>query len=506
MSTSAERVESVDERFIDLDDRTREILALRQSRRMARRRGWLVRRMLVGADLFGLILSFAIAQLVFGPSGLASGTVNQAVEWGVFLGSLPLWLMAAKLYGLYERDEERTDHSTIDDFVDVFHMITVGAWLFFVANWTFGLARPDVWKLSFFWALAVTLVTTGRALARTLCRRSVAFQQNAVIVGAGDVGQLIGRKLLQHPEYGVNLVGFVDSAPKERRGDLVHLTLLGPPERLPEIIRQFDVERVVIAFSHESHEELLRLIRSLKDRNVQIDIVPRLFDIVGPGVEIHTVEGLPLLGLRPLRLARSSKLVKRTMDLVFSSVGLIVLLPLFVGVAVAIKLESSGPVFFRQVRMGREDRTFRMFKFRTMHADADERKDDFAHLNKHAAADPRMFKIKDDPRVTKVGRFLRAYSLDELPQLLNVVRGDMSLVGPRPLILNEDQHVTEWARSRLDLRPGLTGLWQVLGRSEIPFEEMTKLDYLYVTNWTLRGDIALIMRTIPAVLRARSAY
>ena len=489
-----------------VDERTREILALRRSGTKSRRRGWLVRRMLVGADLIGLVVAFIVSQFLLGPTGQHPDPVDPAAEWGVFFVSLPLWVFGAKLYGLYERDEERTDHSTVDEFVDVFHMVTVGVWVFLVITFFWGLARPDVLKLSLFWALAIALVSSLRALARMFCRRSVAYLQNAVVVGAGDVGQLIGRKLLQHPEYGINLVGFVDAAPKERRGDLGHLTLLGPPDRLPEIIRMFDVERVVIAFSQESHEDSLRLIRSLKDLNVQIDIVPRLFDLVGPGVDIHTVEGLPLLSLRPLRLARSSQLVKRFMDFVLSLFGMVVLLPLFAAVALAIKLETPGPVFFRQVRMGRGDQTFRIFKFRTMVDDADEQKDQFAHLNKHAVGDPRMFKIRDDPRVTKVGRFLRAYSLDELPQLLNVLKGDMSLVGPRPLILNEDQYVIAWARSRLDLRPGVTGLWQVLGRNEIPFEEMTKLDYLYVTNWSLRGDISLIMRTVPAVLRARSAY
>ena len=169
-------------------------------------------------------------------------------------------------------------------------------------------------KLALFWALAIALITLGRAAARTFCRTRITYLQNAVIVGAGEVGQLIGRKLLQHPEYGINLVGFVDAEPKERRPDLEHLTLLGPPERLATIIRLFDVERVLIAFSNESHDATLELIRSLKDLDVQIDIVPRLFDIVGTEIGIHTVEGLPLLGLRPLRLSASSQMLKRGMD------------------------------------------------------------------------------------------------------------------------------------------------------------------------------------------------
>ncbi len=282
--------------------------------------------------------------------------------------------------------------------------------------------------------------------------------------------------------------------------------LLGDPSRLPAIVRLFDVERVIIAFSNERHEETLDLVRSLKDLDVQIDIVPRLFELVGPGVGVYTVEGLPLVGLPPARLSRSSRLLKRALDLAVSGLALVLLVPLFALIALLIKRESEGPVFFRQVRMGSGDRTFRIYKFRTMVADADERKPDVAHLNMHLNGDGRMFKIPNDPRITRVGRFLRRFSLDELPQLINVALGEMSLVGPRPLIVDEDQFVEDWGRRRLDLKPGVTGPWQVLGRNHIPFQEMVRLDYLYVTSWSLYGDIKLILRTLPTVLRGRSAY
>jgi exopolysaccharide biosynthesis polyprenyl glycosylphosphotransferase len=362
--------------------------------------------------------------------------------------------------------------------------------------------------LALFWMLAIILITLCRVAARTYCRSRLTYLQNTVIVGAGDVGQLVARKLLHHHEYGINLVGFVDSEPKERREDLEHLTLLGPPDRLGAIVRVFDVERVIFAFSNGRHDEALDLVRSLKDLDVQVDIVPRLFEVVGPNVSIHTVEGIPLLGLPPLRLSRSARLMKRGLDVVGAVVGLLLLAPLFALTACRIKLETPGPVFFRQIRMGRDDKTFRIYKFRTMVADADRRKSEVAHLNMHATngGDPRMFKVPKDPRITPFGAFLRRYSLDELPQLINVVKGEMSLVGPRPLILDEDRYITDWARKRLDLTPGITGLWQVLGRSEIPFEEMTKLDYLYVTSWSLSGDIRLIFRTIPALTRTRRAY
>jgi lipopolysaccharide/colanic/teichoic acid biosynthesis glycosyltransferase len=183
-----------------------------------------------------------------------------------------------------------------------------------------------------------------------------------------------------------------------------------------------------------------------------------------------------------------------------------VLAPLFAGVALAIKVESRGPVFFRQVRRGANGSTFRIYKFRTMFSDAEDRKAEVVHLNIHRSRDPRMTKIPDDPRVTNVGRYLRRFSIDELPQLINVMKGEMSLVGPRPLILEEDAFVQEWARKRLDIKPGITGLWQVLGRSDIPFDEMTKLDYVYVTNWSLREDLRLIFLTVPSLFRTRRAF
>ena len=284
--------------------------------------------------------------------------------------------------------------------------------------------------------------------------------------------------------------------------------MLGGPEQLRELVQLLDVERVIIAFSNDADDETLALIRTVQDLDVQIDIVPRLFDILGPGVGIHTIEGLPLMGLPPLRLARSSRLLKRALDLVVASVGLLVFAPVLIGLAVAIKLDSKGPVLFRQTRRGKAERTFQIYKFRTMTADAEQRKYELAHLNMHLApgGDPRMFKIPDDPRITRIGAFLRRTRLDELPQLFNVLKGEMSLVGPRPIILEEDEHVAGWARRRLDLRPGITGLWQVLGASDIPFEEMTRLDYRYVTNWSLAEDLRLIMLTLPSIFRRRAAY
>jgi exopolysaccharide biosynthesis polyprenyl glycosylphosphotransferase len=468
----------------------------------AGRRGWLIRRALVFADLVGLTSSFLLAELLYGPSSGVPDRVGVSVEFPLFFATLPVWIVIAKLYGLYDRDEERADHTTFDDFRGVFHLLTIGSWLVFAGAWMTHVAYPNLVKLATFWGLSIVFITLGRTLARAFCHRRPSFLQNTIIVGAGAVGQLVARKLMQHPEYGIRLVGFVDATPTERDGRLGDLTLLGEPEELPDLVLALGVERVIIAFSRDSHERTLELVRSLRGLNVRVDVVPRLFEAIGARFTTHAVEGLPLIGLPPFSLPRSSRLLKRAFDVCLSLAGLVFLSPLFALIAIAIKLDSDGPVFFRQVRMGGSG-TFRIFKFRTMVADADDRKPEVAHLNRHAqtGGDARMFKIVDDPRVTRVGRVLRRYFVDELPQLINVFKGEMSLVGPRPLILDEDAHVDEWARKRLDLKPGMTGHWQVLGRSAIPFEEMVKLDYLYVTTWSLWNDLRLLFGTVPLVVR-----
>ena len=474
-----------------------------------RRRGWLVRRVLVAADAVGLTLAFFAAQLSFDPRGRPAASfdaIEPLTEFGLFALTLPVWIIVARLYGLYDRDERRTHHTTTDDLVGVFHLVTVGAFVLLAAASLTGIAEPHFPKVLAFCGFAIGFVTLARTIGRALSRRHAAFLQNAVIVGAGEVGQVVARKLLQHPEYGINLVGFVDADPRERPPDLDHVVLLGTPRDLPRIVGDLDVERVVVAFSGDSHEEALELIRALKDLWVQVDVVPRLFEIVGPNATVHQVEGLPLIGLPPFSLSRTSRILKRAMDVPLSLLGLVILAPLFAVVAVLIKLDSPGPVFFRQPRVGAGRQTFRIYKFRTMVQDAEARKTEVAHLNRHAreGGDPRMFKIAGDPRVTRVGRFLRRFSLDELPQLINVLRGEMTLVGPRPLIPDEDRHVEGWGRKRLDLKPGMTGMWQVLGRNEIPFGEMVKLDYLYVTTWSLANDLLLLVRTLPLVFKGEA--
>jgi exopolysaccharide biosynthesis polyprenyl glycosylphosphotransferase len=505
MSSSAARLRSSEP---DVTERTLEVIRYRRGHRFARRRGWLVPRALGLADALGLVLAFVFAELLFGGGG-ARGPLNSSTETFVFLATLPAWLLGAKLFGLYDHDQQRTDHTTTDEIAGVVNLVTLGTWLFLALSWDASFVAPSPHKLLAFWGVAIVLVPLGRVAARAVCRGRLAYVQNTLIYGAGEVGQSVARKLLHHPEYGVNLVGFVDP---NGYGDSVRpdtVPVVGTSERLREIVEAFQIDRVVIAFPAEPYEILIDRVRSLADLHVQIDIVPKLLDVMSPSVDVHSVEGLPLIGLPQVVLTPTQRRLKRAMDIVVSFIGLVLAAPLFALIAVLIKLDSRGPVLFRQVRMGAGEKPFRMLKFRTMVGEADARKADLAHLNKHAGqlGDARMFKIANDPRATRVGKFLRRYSLDELPQLANVLMGQMTLVGPRPLILDEDQYVGGWARKRLDLKPGMTGLWQVLGRNEIPFGEMIKLDYLYVTSWSLWRDCRLLLRTIPLMVKGvREGY
>jgi exopolysaccharide biosynthesis polyprenyl glycosylphosphotransferase len=265
-------------------------------------------------------------------------------------------------------------------------------------------------------------------------------------------------------------------------------------------LAQHDVERVLIAPGHSDPELILHAIRTVRSMGVKVSVLPRLFEAVGSAVEIDDLDGIPLLGLRRQGLPLSSRVLKRAADIAVSLATLVLLAPMLLVVAVAIRWDSPGPVLFRQRRIGRHGQSFEILKFRTMHDGADAMKTALMRLNEGADG---FFKIADDPRVTRVGRLLRRTCLDELPQLLNVLRGEMSLVGPRPLVLDEDRRINGWQRARLDLVPGITGVWQVLGSSRVPLEEMVKIDYLYATNWSLWLDVKLILRTVPHVLARR---
>ena len=500
----------------DSDKRTLAILELRRRAAAGKRRGFLVARMLLLADWLGLVLAFAVADALLGSTG-NPGEVSALAELGVFAATLPLWTVAAKVYGLYDNDDERTDHSTADDLVGVFHLVTVGTWGLFVGTHLAGFAQPHVWRLVAFWALAIALIALARGLARAYCRRRITYLQNVVIVGAGRVGQFVARKLLQHTEYGVNLLGFVDDEPRPLAPELASVRVLGRPEDLPAIVRLFDVERVIFAFSSQSEPSTRELVQSMKELDIQVDIVPRLFEAVGPSASIHTIEGVPLMSLPPVGPSRSSLALKRLIDILGAGIALLLLAPLFGAIALALKLDSKGPVFYRHERLGRNGGRLLLFKFRTMHlhccrgerygaatAEAEFRRlmEDEGRRHEFELT----YKLRDDPRVTRVGGWLRRTSIDELPQLLNVLLGHMSLVGPRPVTQSEIARYGSAATAVLAVKPGITGYWQINGRAGLDYEDRVRLDGAYVGSWSLKLDCKIIANTLRALVSGRGAF
>jgi exopolysaccharide biosynthesis polyprenyl glycosylphosphotransferase len=338
-----------------------------------------------------------------------------------------------------------------------------------------------------FLAAALVLVPVVRGTIRSWIFPRVMRSWRTVIVGSGAEAELVRRKIEAHPEYGLEISAIVD-------GD----------DDVVRVIEELDADRVLLASSGANHEEMLDVLRAVRRPDVQISIVPRYAEIFTSNAILDDIEGMPVVSLPRMRLGRSSRLLKRSFDVVLSSLALVVISPLLAAVAVAIRLDSRGAAIFRQPRRGRDGSTFRMLKFRTMYDGAEARRANVLHLNE---VDGPLFKVKGhDPRVTRVGGFLRRTSLDELPQLWNVLRGEMSLVGPRPFVVYEADQITGWASRRLDMTPGITGLWQVLGRNDMPFDEMVKLDYLYVTSWSLWWDLKILCQTIPVVLARRGAY
>ena len=411
--------------------------------RARHRRGWYTRRALAAADVAGLSVAFVASTIAFADRHPIGDHVGLSVEVCLFFLTLPLWLVFASALGLYDRDDARADHSTADETSGVINLVTLGTWMVLVAGWTTGLAQPEPDRSIGFWALAVALVSLGRVAARMIVRRLPVYVQNSVVIGAGHVGQLVARKIQQHPEYGIKVVGFVDDNPRERRPEIADLPLLGGLDDVAGIVENKEVDRVIVAFSGEADDQTMSLVRSLRDENVIVDLVPRLFELVGPRADIHLLEGLPLLTVPPARLRRTSRIEARRRCRRRHRSARVDRARLLSIAAIRIRRESPGPVFFRQTRLGMNRRPFTALKFRTMRVDTDdaEHREYIQRTMRAEAPMTRTGPTSSSARdaVTPFGRFLRKTSLDELPQLINVLRGDMSLVGPRPCIPYETE-------------------------------------------------------------------
>jgi len=460
----------------------------------ARRRGIVLARMLFAADSIAACGAAAAA-------AAALGQVSWAGLAFVVCATL-LWPLAAFSIGLYRSDQLATWASAVTEVPRGFVAVLLITWPLFGIAALLPLHSEVV--LTF---LTVTGIAGLTGIARTVARaglhRAPDLRQRTLILGSGLVaGQVVG-KLRNNSQFGLVPVGIVD--------DDVHdvgspdLPWLGRFEDLDAVIEAQQIDRVIIAFSRASHEQLLESIRACRDAGVSVDVVPRLFEFLDGVRALDQVGGLPLLSIGSPVLTSASLAAKRLLDVLGSTLLIALLSPMMIAIAIAIKLESRGPVFFRQRRAGRDNTSFHLIKFRSMYVDAEQRKAEIAALNE--ADDGVMFKIRRDPRVTRVGQFLRRSSLDELPQLFNVLKGEMSLVGPRPLIFPETAALEkDWHLRRLELRPGLTGPWQVYGRSQSPFQEMIRFDYQYVAGWSLARDIEILLATLPAVVSGRGAY
>jgi exopolysaccharide biosynthesis polyprenyl glycosylphosphotransferase len=348
------------------------------------------------------------------------------------------------------------------------------------------------------WAMAVIALVAWRWLAIRLyvaVRGAVAPATRVAIVGANPLGQQLAGELAEW----YTVVGYVDNG-----SDLVErgaqVPLLGPIAQLEAIVHNYSVDELVIALPAARREQVSRLIDRGFHRRVKVKLLPDIGELLPERLEVQHLGGRPYIGFKPVATV---SWLKRVLDLLLVGVGLIVIAPLLAAVALAIKLDSRGPIFYKQLRVGKDGRHFWMLKFRSMCVDADRRLEALRTSNE--ASGP-LFKMRRDPRITRVGGFLRRFSLDELPQLFNVLAGDMSLVGPRPPIPSEVAQYEDWQLGRLRAVPGLTGLWQVSGRSEVSFHDMVRLDLHYIRNWSLSLDFEILLRTIPAVISSRGAY
>ena len=344
---------------------------------------------------------------------------------------------------------------------------------------------------------AVELLVMARLRARGLGVIRV------VIVGAGEVGRTVMRNIVARPELGYRVIGFVDDNPLKGQTDIGPFKALGPLENLAASIEQGQADEVIITLPWMYHRKIMGIVRECERRQVRARIVPDLFQMSLSQVDVDTVGGVPLVGVREVSIGRGALLLKRAMDVVGAVLSLLLGAPLLALIAVAIRMDSPGAVMFRQTRVGLGGRHFEMYKFRSMHAGAEDEREALTEYNE---ADGPLFKIRDDPRLTRVGRFLRRTSLDELPQLVNVLRGAMSLVGPRPPLRSEVERYKEWHKKRLEAPPGMTGLWQVSGRSSLSFDEMVLLDIYYIENWSPWLDFKILVRTVPQVLFGEGAY
>jgi exopolysaccharide biosynthesis polyprenyl glycosylphosphotransferase len=357
--------------------------------------------------------------------------------------------------------------------------------------------------------LTVTLLSVARLIRRGILAhyrtRGIGVQR-VLIVGMGEVGQAVLGTMISRRDYGFQIVGYLDDNPQKGEGDLGRVEGMGGVDQLATRLQEHTIDLVVITLPWRKYDQVIALSKICAKQNVEVRVVPDIFQLNMRRVQVENLDGIPLLGMTDgTPFKTTSRLYKRVMDTTIVILTAPLWLLVMLMVAIAIKLDGEGDILYQQTRMGENGREFKMYKFRSMVPNADAMRN---ALIKQYQLDPRHPKVTeaDDPRITRVGKFIRRTSLDELPNLINVLKGEMSLVGPRPPMPDEVERYEDWHKQRLRIIPGLTGLWQVSGRSEIPFDEMVLMDIYYIENWSLKFDLQILLMTIPRVLMRRGAY
>jgi exopolysaccharide biosynthesis polyprenyl glycosylphosphotransferase len=411
-----------------------------------------------------------------------------------------IWVAVFHLWGAYER---RHLGDAGEERKTVFFAITFSFFTF--ASSIYFLKILDFSRLlsSYFYFLDLGFLLGFRTLMRVVFSRLKVPGYGAkrlLIVGAGEAGLGLAEHLARWQEYQV--VGFLDDASRLKSTHLP-APVLGGLADAGQVIHQYRIDEVIVSPARRNREELADLILALRDQAVKIRMVPDLLEMITVRTGIENLRGIPLISLREPAITGLNRVMKRGLDLVSSLVGSVVLAPFMALIALLIKLDSPGHIFFVQERAGQYGKPFRMYKFRTMVQNAEELLEQLIDLEK---LEQPAFKLKDDPRVTRVGLWLRRASLDELPQLFNVLKGEMSLVGPRPEEVRMVQQYNSWQSQRLLVRPGMTGSMQVSGRADLSLEERVKLELTYIENYSILEDIKILVKTLPAVLSGRGSY
>jgi len=357
----------------------------------------------------------------------------------------------------------------------------------------------------FVWATSIVILSAGRLIvsgAMGLLYRFGLGETRLLVVGSGRLGKMIMQHIAASPNLGYSIVGFLNDM-SEPPSDFGRFKMLGTLEDLSLVIRSMQVDEVIIALPANMHQQSIRSVKLCEKLGASFKLVPDLYELSLSRIDMEAIEGIPLIGIKQVSLNTIQGLITRTVDILLSALLILVGSPIWLLIALLIRLSSRGEIIYRQTRIGLNGHPFRIYKFRSMYEDADRVLPTLWHQNE---AQGPIFKMKDDPRITLIGKFLRRTSLDEIPNLINVIQGDMSLVGPRPPLPSEVAQYEEWQKGRLAIKPGMTGLWQVHGRSNLSFDEGVLMDLYYIENWSLRLYFQILFRTIPAVLFSRGAY